>query len=70
MEYTIGRESNGKNHPYYGKSMSSNFPSSTHTMDFAEYYREPISQALPIQWVWLSFPMLWEIDEKTHAFSM
>ena len=28
----------------------------------------PISQVLPIGWVLLHFPMLWEIDGKTHAF--
>ena len=27
-----------------------------------------IFQVSPIRWVWLSFPMLWEIDEKTNAF--
>ena len=30
----------------------------------------PISQSFPIRWVWLSFLMLWEINEKTHAFPM
>ena len=28
----------------------------------------PISQVLLIQWVLLHFPVLWEIDGKTHAF--
>ena len=28
----------------------------------------PISQILPIQWVLLHFPMLWEIDGKTQTF--
>ena len=27
-------------------------------------------QAFPIRWISLSFPMLWEIDEKTYAFPM
>ena len=27
----------------------------------------PISQVLPIQWVFLHFPVLWEIDGNTHA---
>ena len=70
MKYIIGWESNRKKHPYYGKSMSTNFPGSPHTMGFAEYYWEPISQSFPIQWFWLSFPVLQEIDEKTHAFPM
>ena len=26
------------------------------------------SQVLPIQWVLLHFPVLWEINGKTHAF--
>ena len=68
MKYDLGWEYNRKNNPYYGKSMSNNFPGSPHTMGFVEYSWEPISQALPILWVLLSFPMLWEIDEKTHAF--
>ena len=58
----------GKKHPYYGKSMSTNFPGSPHTTGFEGYFREPISQTFPIRWVWLSFPMLWEINEKTHVF--
>ena len=69
-KYTIAWESNGKKHPYYGKSMSINFPVSPHTMGFVRSYREPISQASLIQWVWLSFPMIWEIDKKIHAFPM
>ena len=39
-------------------------------MGFVEYYEEPISQAFPIWLVWLFFSLLWEIDEKTHAFPM
>ena len=70
MKYAIRWESDGKNHPYYEKSMSINFPGSPHTMDFLGYSRETISQAFLIPWVWLSFPMLWEIDEKTHALPM
>ena len=58
----------GKKHLYYGKNMSTNFPDSPHTMGFVGYVQEPISQTFPIRWVWLSFPMLWEIYEKTHAF--
>ena len=70
IKYTIGWESNGKKHPYCRKSMSTNFPGSPHTMGFLGYYQEPISQTFPIRWVWLLFPMLWEINEKTHAFPM
>ena len=29
----------------------------------------PISQVFPIEQIWLHFPMLWEIDGETHAFS-
>ena len=50
--------------------MSTNFPGSPHAMGFVEYNREPNSQAFPIQWVLLSFPTLWEIDEKTDGFPM
>ena len=70
MKYTIGWESNGKKHPYCGKSMSTNFPGFSHRMGFLGFYRERIFQTFPIRWVWLSFPMLWEINEKTHAFPM
>ena len=50
--------------------MSKNFPGSPHSLGFVGYYWEAISQAFPIQWVWLFFPMLWKCDEKTHAFPM
>ena len=43
MKCTIGWESNGKNHPYFRKSMTTNYAGSLHTMGFVEYYREPIS---------------------------
>ena len=60
----------GKNHPYYGKSMSTSFPGPPHTMGFVGYSRELISQTFPIRWNWLSFAMLWETNENTHAFPM
>ena len=58
----------GKKHPYYGKSMSTNFPAFPHTMGFVGFFWEPASQAFPIRLVFLSSPKLLEIDEKTHAF--
>ena len=58
----------GKEYPCNGKNLSTNFPGSPHTMDFAGLSQEPISQAFPILWVFLSFLMLWEIDEKNRAF--
>ena len=58
----------GKKHPYSGKSMSSNFSGYPRTMGFAGFSLKPISQAFPIWCVFLPFPMLWETDEKTHAF--
>ena len=58
----------GKKHPYYGKSMSTNFPVFPHVIGFVGYFPEPISQTFSIPCFWLSFPMLWEINEKTHAF--
>ena len=54
-----------KKHQYCGKSMSTNFPGYPHTMSFVGYFLEPISQTFPIWWFWLSFLMLWEINEKT-----
>ena len=70
MKYTIGWESNGKKHPHCGAIMSTNSPGSPRTMSFLGYYWEPILQTFPIRCVWSSFPMLWEINEKTHAFPM
>ena len=70
LKYTIECESNGKKHPYYGKSMNTNFPGSPHTVGFVGYFRDSISQSFPIRWVRLSFPMLWEITDKTHAFPL
>ena len=66
--------------PYYGKLMGKpmHFPydevyhrmgigweKSTHTMGKVWL---PISQVFPIRWVLLHFPMLWEIDGKSHVF--
>ena len=59
-----------KKHPYYGKGMGTNFPGSPHTMGFVGYLREPVSQTFPIQWFLLSFPRLWEINEKKRAAPM
>ena len=47
IKHTIGCESNGKNHPYYGKSTNTNFPGSPHTLGFVAFSWEPISHALP-----------------------
>ena len=60
----------GKKHLYSWKSMSTNFPGSLDTMGFVGFCREPISQSFPIWWIFPPFPMPWEIDEKTHAFSI
>ena len=30
----------------------------------------PISQTLPIQWILLHLPMLWETDGETHVFQI
>ena len=68
IKYTKEYESNWKKHPYYGKSMSTNFPGSPHMMGFAGFSRKSIFQAFPIQWVFLLFPIPLEIDKKTHAF--
>ena len=58
----------GKQQLYYGKNMSTNFPGSPHTMGFTGFSREPISQDFFIRWAFLSIPMQWEIDHKTHSF--
>ena len=66
--------------PYYGKlmekpmhfpydevyhSMGIGWEKTTHTMGKVWLL---ISQVLPIRWVLLHFPMLWEMDGKTQAF--
>ena len=38
MKYTIRLVSNGKKHPYYGKSMSTNFSGSPYTMGFVVFF--------------------------------
>ena len=48
--------------------MSTNFPAFPHTTGFVGFFREPVSQAFSIRLALLSFPMLLEIVEKTHAF--
>ena len=49
--------------------MTTSFPGFPHTVGFLGYYQKSIFQTFPVPpWVWLSFPMLWEISEKTHAF--
>ena len=37
MKYIKGGESNGKKHPYHGKSMGTNFPGFSHLMIFTEF---------------------------------
>ena len=58
----------GKEFPYYGKIMSTNFPGFLHTMGLAGLSWEPIPQAFSIRWIFLPFLMLWETDRKNHAF--
>ena len=66
IKYTIGWQSNGGKKPYYAKSMSASFPGFLNTMDFVGYSQEPISQALPIRWIWLPFPMAAKWWENTY----
>ena len=47
MKYTIGWDSNEKKHPYYGKSMTTNFPGFRRTMGFLGYYQKSIFQTFP-----------------------
>ena len=68
IKYTIGYNLMGKECPYYGKIMSTNFPGFLHTMGLAGLSWEAIPQAFSIRWIFLSFLMLWETDGKNHAF--
>ena len=87
----------GKKHPYYEKSISTDFQSSPHLPVLWETHGEThafptwwdishngnwikkkthtlgkvlflISQVLPIKWVSLHFPILCDVDGKSHAF--
>ena len=55
MKYNIGWESNGKKASILWEKYD---------------YQFPIFHLLAIQWILLHFPMLWEINEKTHTFSI
>ena len=68
MTYTTRWKSNGKKHPHYGKSMSTNFPGSANTMGFVEYCWEPVSLAFPIRWFWLSFQCYGKLMRKHMHF--
>ena len=37
MKHTTGWESHGKKHPFYGKSMRTNFPDLPHSIGFADF---------------------------------
>ena len=75
MKYTTGWESNGKKHPYYGKSMGTNYPGSAHLMPFAEFCHaienwlknQQISHLMKSAIRWESnakkAPVLWETYE-------
>ena len=58
----------GKNQTYYGKSVSTDFPGSAHLMGFLNFPGNQSPRLFPFNGVFLHFPMLWEIDEKIHAF--
>ena len=76
IKYTIGCESNGKKAPMLWEKYEFKFSSSPHTMGFVGFSRNQIPRLFPgtnpkaflIQWIFLPFSMLWEIDEKTYAF--
>ena len=58
MRYTTGWESNGKKHPYYGKSMGTNFPGFAHLMVFAEFSHTIEN--------WLENPYISPCNEEYH----
>ena len=69
MKYTTGWQSNGKNHPFYGKSMGTNFPGIPHSMGFTMlreiWWENPcISHVIKYTIGWESngkkSPILWE----------
>ena len=61
-------ESDGRKVPICWKKMRTNFPGSPNSMDFVGFSLETIFKAFPNWWIFLPFPMLREIGEKTHAF--
>ena len=72
LKYTKGWESDGeKKHPYYGKSLSINFPDVPHTVGFVAFSRKCKCKGNPyishmlkytIGWEsgWKKAPILWE----------
>ena len=70
MKYTIGWDSNEKKHPYYGKSMTTNFPGFRRTMGFLGYYQKSIFQTFPTPHGFGSlFPCYGKLVRK-HVFPM
>ena len=69
MKHTIGWESNGKKHPYYGKSMSINFPDFPHTIGFVAFSRTvgKLWQNLYISHM-LKYTTGWESNGKKHPY--
>ena len=68
IKYTITCESNGKKVPILWERYEFQFPRFSTYDGFCRIFPGPISQAFPIWWVFLPFPMLSKFDEKTHAF--
>ena len=70
IEYTIECESNGKKALILWEKYEYQFPRFSTYNGFCGIFLGTNFRDFPIWLVWLSFPMLWEINEKTNAFPM
>ena len=57
-----------KKFPYYGKSMSTNFPGSPHTMGFVGYFREQFPRLSPFVGFGCLFPRYGKLMRKDMHF--
>ena len=58
----------GKEFPYYGEIMSTNFPGFLHTMGLAGLSWEPIPQAFSIRWIFYLFSCYGKLMGKIMHF--
>ena len=61
-------ESNWKKPPILWGKYDNQLSGSPHTMGFIGFSRKLIFHAFPIWWIFLLFPMPWQIDDKAYAY--
>ena len=68
IKYTIGCKSNGKRTSILWEKYEYQFPRFPTYHGFYKIFLRANLPRFSIRWVFLSFAMLWESDEKNHAF--